>query len=198
MLLYWRKGNIQFTTDVEDWMAEQNFTEVFRYRGTPTPDEMAITAELDIILAFVRFGKAGIKDTLNRIASSKSVMISGRRPGLGEQSRGQAEGSAVDLVFKNYLTTALSGRLSHWTNTLRCTPPGVRGADVVSDTLRVAWDVTTVNDVWDHVERDVFGKRRTGRARIGDLWDRYYLLVWDDPRTNRTSTVEAIERGRLA
>jgi hypothetical protein len=54
--------------------------------------------------------------------------------------------------------------------------------------------VTTVNDVWAHVERDVFGKRR---KRLGDLWDSYYLLVWDEPRTDRIGTVRAIERGRL-
>ncbi len=77
------------------------------------------------------------------------------------------------------------------------TPPGTRGADVIARSLGTAWDVTTVNEVWEHVGRDVFGKRTAGKPRIGDLWDRYYLLVWDEPRTNRKSTVAAIEQGRL-
>lgn len=198
MLLYWRKGHIQFTTDVEDWMADHNFTEVFRYRGEPSDDEMAITAELDALLASVRFERTGIKDTLKRISESNSVMISGRRQQTGEQSRGQLEGSAVDYVFKSYLSSALNGRLLRWKNIIYPTESGKRGADVISKTLGVAWDVTTVNDVWDHVERDVFGKRKIGSPRIGDIWDRYYLLVWDEPRTNRVSTVKEIERGRIA
>jgi hypothetical protein len=197
MLLYWRKGSLEFTTDVEEWMADQTFTEVFRYRGEASEEEKEITHELDHILSWVRYGKRGIEETLNYITEKQGTMVSGRAK-VGEQSRGSAEGNAVDGVFKERLEHALAGRLKRWRNMLSCTPVGTRGADVISRSLGVAWDVTTVNEVWKHVERDVFGKRAPGKPRIGDLWDRYYLLVWDEPRTNRTSTVQAIAAGRIS
>jgi len=111
MLLYWQKGRLEFTTDVEDWMADHTFTEVFRYRGSPTTEEMEITNELDRILYKVRFGRRGIDETLKTIARNKSVMVSGKQPGTGEQSRGAAEGNAVDGVFKNSVKHALDGKL---------------------------------------------------------------------------------------
>ncbi len=197
MLLYWKKGQLEFTTDVEDWMSTQDFTEVFAYSGRPSAEEMAITTELDRMLYAVRYGKTGIRDTLAEMAKSKATLVPGIPSGPGQQSRGAAEGTAVDEVFKNRLIHALDGRLSQWKPLLTITPRGHRGADVTSPSLHAAWDVTTVEEVWSHVERDVFGKRGAGRPRMGEVWDRYYLLVWDEPRTNKQSKVAAIQAGRL-
>lgn len=197
MLLYWRKGELQFTTDVEDWMSGQEFTEVFAYNGRPSPDEMEITGELDAILRWVRYGREGIKQTLNELAKSSAKMVSGMPISPGQQSRGAAEGTAVDEVFKNRLLHALDGRLNKWKHLLTVTPRGARGADVISPSLHAAWDVTTVEQIWKHVERDVFGKRGAGKPRIGDVWDRYYVLVWDEPRTNRATKIREIQAGRL-
>ena len=196
MLLYWRKGNLAFTTDVEDWMAGQEFTEVFRWRGEPSNEEKNITRILDSILHEVRYGRRGIDDTLKEMAKSNAKMVRGRAAQPGEISLGAAEGSAVDAVFKARLVSLLNAS-SKSNHMLTVVPRGDRGADVYSKSLMVAWDVTTVAQVWDHVERDVFGKREAGKPRIGDIWDRYYLLVWDEPRTNRTSQVAEIEAGRL-
>jgi hypothetical protein len=197
MLLYWQKGKLEFTTDVEDWMSRHEFTEVFAYNGRPSPDEMEITGELDAILYWVRYGNEGIKQTLDELAKSNAKLVAGRPRSTGQQSRGAAEGTAVDEVFKNRLILALNRNLNKWKHLLTITPRGTRGADVISRSLRAAWDVTTVEEVWKHVERDVFGKRGVGKPRIGDVWDRYYVLVWDEPRTNRASKVRAIEAGRL-
>lgn len=197
MLLYWRKGQLEFTTDVEDWMADHDFTEVFSYNGHPSAEEIAITGDLDRLLQGVRYGKKGIADTLNAIARSKAALVTGKRAGPGQQSLGAAEGTAVDGVFKDRLRDALNGPLHKWKHLLSVIPGGARGADVISPHLHAAWDVTTVAEVWKHVERDVFGKRAKGKPRIGDVWDRYYLLVWDEPRTNRQSKVREIQTGRL-
>jgi hypothetical protein len=156
---------------------------------------MEITTELDAILFSVRYGRTGIRETLHKMAGMK--MVTGK-PGPGQQHRNTAEGTAVDGVFKDRLNSALNGPLSKWKRLLIVTPAGARGADVISPALHAAWDVTTVNEVWEHVERDVFGKRTKGKPRIGDVWDRYYLLVWDEPRTNKSSKVRDIQAGRLA
>jgi hypothetical protein len=37
---------------------------------------------------------------------------------------------------------------------------------VISTVLGMAWDVTTVKEVWDHVQRDVFGKRGVGSVLL--------------------------------
>ena len=71
------------------------------------------------------------------------------------------------------------------------------GPDVKSPTLRAAWDVTTVAEVWPHVKRDVFCHREEGKPPAREAWNNYYLLVWDEPRTNHVSQVKAIEKGRL-
>jgi hypothetical protein len=144
----------------------------------------------------VIYGDKGIEETMTRVAKFQAEMVSGKTS-KGQISRGAAEGRAVDGVFKHRLRHALDKKLSRWKGVIYPTPESARGADVVSRSLGAAWDVTTVNEVWDHVERDVFGKREKGKARIGDLWDRYYLLVWDEPRTKRKSLVDAIARGRL-
>ena len=54
MLLYWQKGELEFTTDVEPWMSDHDFTEVFAFNGHALTDEMDITGELDSILYDVR------------------------------------------------------------------------------------------------------------------------------------------------
>ena len=197
MLLYWRMGELAFTTDVEDWMTDHDFTEVFSYRGNSSGEEMAITGELDAILHEVRYGKTGIEQTLKEMAKSAAVLVKGKQARAGQQSLGAAEGTAVDEVFKNILTTAVDSRLNKWKQMLTVTPRGHMGADVISPSLMAAWDVTTVEQVWKHVERDVFGKGRAGKPRIGDLWDRYYLLIWDEPRTDRKRRVTEIQSGRL-
>jgi hypothetical protein len=197
MLLYWRKGKLEFTTDVEDWMSDHEFTEVFSYNGRPSSVEMEITRELDAILLAVRYGPKGIKETLDEMAKSRATLVAGKPTTAGQQSRGAAEGTAVDEVFKYRLLSALEGRLNKWKQLLTVTPRGTRGADVISPSLKVAWDVTTIEEVWKHVERDVFGKRGAGKPRIGDVWDRYYVLVWDEPRTNRTTKVRDIQAGRV-
>ena len=197
MLLYWRRGSLAFTTDVEDWMAGQEFTEVFRWRGEPSTEEKNVTRILDGILHEVRYGRKGIADTLKEMTRSNATIVKGRPPREGEITLGAAEGSAVDAVFKSRLLDLLSAPGGPSSSMLTVVPRGDRGADVYSRTLMAAWDVTTVAQVWDHVERDVFGRRDGGKPRIGDLWDRYYLLVWDEPRTNRTREVAEIEAGRI-
>jgi hypothetical protein len=197
MLLYWRKGQLEFTTDVEEWMKHQTFTEVFRYSGPPSKEEMEVTGELDTILQEVRYGNQGIKDTLDRMGKSSATLVQGRRATTGEQSVNAAEGTAVDGVFKDRLNHRLNTDLQKWKSVLVPIPQGRSGADVISPSLHAAWDVTTVAEVWDHVQRDVFGKRESRKSRLDEVWDRYYLLVWDEPRTNRMSKVKEIEKGRL-
>ena len=197
MLLYWKKGQLEFTTDVEDWMSNHAFTEVFRYTGAPSETEKKITEELDLILQEVRYGRHGIKDTLDRMANSSATLVRGRRASPGEQSVNAAEGTAVDGVFKERLLHRLDGDLKDWKNLLTAIPQGKSGADVISPSLHAAWDVTTVAEVWAHVQRDVFGKRDSRKSRMDEIWDRYYLLVWDEPRTNHRSKVNEIAKGRL-
>jgi hypothetical protein len=191
-------GKLEFTTDVEPWMADHDFTEIFSYAGEPSDDEKAITGELDRILQAVRYGKSGIEETLKEMAKSDAILTKGQKARPGHQSLGSSEGTAVDGVFKSRLQNALDGRLKKWKSMLTVIPPGTLGADVISPSLKAAWDVTTVAQVWGHVERDVFGKRASGKkSRIADLWDRYYLLVWDEPRTDRERRIAQIEAGRL-
>jgi hypothetical protein len=166
MLLYWRQGKLEFTTDVEDWMSGQLFTEIFSYNGHRRP-----------------------------LKKRRWWAVTPAPPVNNREAR--PEGTAVDEVFKDRLRNALDGRLKRWKHLLSLTPRGARGADVISSNLHVALDVTTVGDIWKHVERDVFGKRAAGKPRVGDVWDRYYLLVWDEPRTNRQSKVREIQAGRL-
>lgn len=198
VLLYWKKGELEFTTDVEDWMANQMFTEVFRYGNSPSNLEMEITRELDDILQKVIFGRQGIKDTIREMAKCDSVPVMGQIPKSGQEYLNSKQGRAVDGVFKSYLKISLDSELKSWKPLLFPTEVGKAGPDVYSPTLRAAWDVTTVRDVWPHVERDVMGKSKKGKPRMdGGIWDNYYLLVWDEPRTNHVSEVKAIEAGRL-
>ncbi len=90
-------------------MAGQDFTEVFAYNGRPSSDEMEITRELDSILFAVRYGRQGIKDTLDEMSKSSAKLVAGKPTRAGQQSRGAAEGTAVDEVFKNRLVHALDG-----------------------------------------------------------------------------------------
>jgi hypothetical protein len=52
----------------------------------------------------------------------------------------------------------------------------------------VAWDVTTQADVEMHIRRDSIGNVKP-RQR---LYDRYYLLVWDEPRTKKNTLLKAL------
>jgi hypothetical protein len=199
MLVYWKDGNFEFTKDVEDWMADHNFTEVFNYSLNPvTKEEMDITYNLDLILHEVRYGWEGIKQTLEAMSKGTAKIVQGRQPGKKETSLGRAEGGAVDGVFKEKVDTWIKKEKIS-SNLLRTTRAGHLGVDVVSDQLKIAWDVTTKGDVWKHVRRDVFGKRKKiSKPRLGaKTYDRYYILVWDEPRAHHISKVEAIQEGRV-
>jgi hypothetical protein len=81
----------------------------------------------------------------------------------------------VDWVFKGMVERELqNGRLTQFNNQLTVTPGGARGPDVyMPGSPMIAWDVTTRNSASDHVVRDNFQRG----------WNRYYLLIWDEPGT---------------
>ena len=116
-----------------------------------------------------------LDDVITRIQGQPSKLIKGRPARKGEQVLNTAMGNAVDMVFKTIVETELqNGRLKPFQSQLTVTPGGVRGPDVFrKGSPMIAWDVTTRDSSSHHVVRDNF---RRG-------WNRYYLLIWDDPGT---------------
>ncbi|MFN3325900.1 MAG: hypothetical protein ACK5AZ_20580 [Bryobacteraceae bacterium] len=137
-------------------------------------DKQEITRILDAILCQVMFGEH-LDAVIERIRNQPSQLIQRRQPKKGEQLLQTAMGNCVDSVFKCLVLGALqNGPLAPYAGRLTVTPGGARGPDVyMAGAPMIALDVTTRGSASDHVERD--------NIRRG--WDRYYLLIWDEPAT---------------
>ncbi len=183
------RGRYKFISEVEDWMREQWSTEVFNFSVIPvTQDEMKITTILDRMLYDIVFGDAGIDETVAKARTQPNKLIQGRRPAKREQSFGSWQGSTYDGMFKDRLHQALeTGDLNGFKGKLTPVPAGSAGPDVyLTGTPMIAWDVTTQADIESHILRD----------SIRRLYDRYYLLIWDEPRTKPATLLRALARGQ--
>lgn len=168
-------AGISLDTDVEEWMRDLWFTEVFNFSVAPTSDgEKEITQVLDQSLYEVIFGKY-MDEVIARIQSQPSKLIQSRITRKGEQLLNTAMGNAVDPIFKSVVEREKhGGKLQQFAARLTVTPGGAEGPDVYMEgSPMTAWDVTTRAAARDHVVRDNF---RRG-------WNRYYLLIWDEPGT---------------
>ena len=182
------RGRIRYIAEVEDWMRNQWSTEVFNFSALPyTRDEMFITEVLDDILHDVVFGAGGIGEMAGQAQNETKRLIKGRRPAKGEQSLGTWLGNTYDGMFKDrFIRERESGRLKPFQNRLEFVPPGTAGPDVfLRSSPMIAWDVTTQADIEKHILRD----------SIRRLYDRYYLLIWDDPRTKSNTLLKALASG---
>jgi hypothetical protein len=180
-------GRLRFVTEVENWMRDQWSTEVFNFSATPySRDEMEITAILDRILYDVVFG-TGIDEMVNRAQNQPNRLIQGRRAMKQEQHVSTWMGNTFDAMFKDRLIQARGhGSLQAYRGRLDFVPAGIAGPDVfMRGTPMIAWDVTTQGDIERHVLRD----------SIRRLYDRYYLLIWDEPRTKPHTLLQALARG---
>jgi hypothetical protein len=166
------RDGVLLDTDVEEWMSELQFTEVFNFAIEPAgEEEQEITRVLDALLYEVVYG-TGIDEVINRIKSQPSKLIKHRRARKGEQQLNTALGNSVDSIFKTVVERELSGGLLASYSGLTVTPCGTAGPDVYKQgSPMVAWDVTTRGSARDHIMRDNFGRG----------WNRYYLLIWDEP-----------------
>jgi len=181
-------GKTRFLTEVEDWMRDQWSTEVFNFSASPyTEHEMAITRILDGILYEVVFGIAGIDEMVDRARIQPNRLIRGRRAVKGEQHLSTWMGNTIDSMFKDrFVRERDSGSLKSYKGCLDFVPPGVAGPDIfMKGTPMIAWDVTTQVEIERHVLRD----------SIRRLYDRYYLLIWDEPRTKPHALLRALARG---
>ena len=90
-------------------------------------------------------------------------------------------------MFKDRLVRErASGSLKPYQGRLDFVPPGVAGPDIfLKGTPMIAWDVTTQSEIERHVLRD----------SIRRLYDRYYLLIWDEPRTKPHALLRALAKG---
>ncbi len=184
-------GRIRFITEVEDWMQDQWSTEVFNFSASPyTHDEMEITRLLDGILHDVVFGIGGIDEMVHRARAQSNRLIRGRRAGKKEQHLSTWMGNTFDAMFKDrFVRERASGSLRPWGSRLDFVPAGVAGPDVfMRGSPMIAWDVTTQAEIERHVLRD----------SIRRLYDRYYLLIWDEPRTKPNAILKALGRGARA
>jgi hypothetical protein len=184
---YTRRG-VVFDTAVEDWMHDLHFTEVMNLAMEPCGDaEQIITRTLDALLYEVMYGDR-LEEPIQRIMGQPSKLIKGRKPRAGEQILNTSMGNAVDWVFKGMVERELThGGLAEYQRRLTVTPAGARGPDVyMVGSPMIAWDVTTRNSASDHVERD----------NLGRGWNRYYLLIWDEPGTGfrRGGRVQRLSR----
>lgn len=180
-------GKIRFITEVEDWMREQWSTEVFNFSSSPyTPDEMTITRILDDILHDVVFGISAIDEMVDRARTQPNKLIKGRRAKKKEQHLSAWMGNTFDGLFKDrFIRERDHGSLQAYKGRLDFVPPFVAGPDVfMKGTPMIAWDVTTQADIEKHVLRD----------SIRRLYDRYYLLIWDEPRTKPNTLLQALAR----
>jgi hypothetical protein len=166
------RDGVLLDTDVEEWMSDLQFTEVFNFAIEPAGEpEMEITRVLDALLYEVVYG-TGIDEVINRIKSQPSKLIKHRRARKGEQQLNTAMGNSVDSIFKTVVERELGGGLLAGHSGLTVTPCGTAGPDVyMRGSPMVAWDVTTRGSAREHIVRDNFGRG----------WNRYYLLIWDEP-----------------
>lgn len=184
-------GQVRFLSDVEPWMRDQWSTEVFNFSTAPYGnDEMEITEILDSVLFELVFGRSGIDNMVERAKAHPKRFIQGRQAKKGEQSLASWQGSNFDEAFKRQVETELGGgRLSQFQNRLRVIPGGEQGPDVfLESSPLIAWDVTTQADIERHIMRDAIG----GIKRRVRLFDRYYLLIWDEPRTKPNTLLKAL------
>jgi hypothetical protein len=182
------KGNYIFTPAVEEWMHDQDFTEVFDSSMNPySEEEMAITRILDRILGEIVFG-AGIDQLAGRagaMGARGQTLVPGRAKAPGQQNVQTWQGNVVDGLFKERVQASINhGELAPYAHLLTVVPGGQAGPDLYARSLVVAWDVTTRGSAEEHIRRDV----------IRRAWDRYYLLIWDEPRTKPTWLARLMER----
>ena len=187
---FYVKGKLTYTTTVEPWMDEQWSTEVFNFSSSdPTEEEKQITRLLDRMLYGVVFGRAGLSEIVERANNQPNKLIVGRQANEGEHSLNAWQGTAIDGIFKNVVLKHLEdGKLKPYRNKLTVVENGEWGPDIYMTSPKTAWDVTTRGRAWPHVERDVFQRG----------WLRYFLLIWDEPRTASTTLVRAIEQSDRA
>lgn len=188
MEIGYTKTGVLFDTAVEDWMQDLQFTEVMNLAMEPCSEsEQEITRVLDAILFEVMYGKK-LAEPLQRLTGQTFKMIRGRQANKGEQLLNTAMGNAIDGVFKNIVTHEVqSGGLKQYNGRLTITPAGAKGPDVyMRGSPMIAWDVTTRGAASDHIQRDNFGRG----------WNRYYLLIWDEPGIgfNRGGSVQRLPR----
>lgn len=179
------KGRLTFMSEVEDWMADQWSTEVFNFSTSPvTDEEKKLTALFDQILYDVVFGRAGIDESVARAQSQSKKLIQGRKPVKGEHTFGAWQGSTYDAMFKDRLRWQMDkGELKSYKGRLVSVPGGKAGPDVyLTGSPMIAWDITTQAEIEKHILRD----------SIGRLYDRYYLLIWDEPRTKPNRIIRAL------
>jgi hypothetical protein len=182
------RGRTRFITEVENWMKDQWSTEVFNFAASPySQDEMTITRVLDGILYDVVFGVSGIDEMVERSRNQPNRLIRGRRPARREQHISTWMGNTFDGMFKDrFVRERESGLLKPYQGRLEFIPPGAAGPDVImKGTPMIAWDVTTQAEIENHVLRD----------SIRRLYDRYYLLIWDEPRTKANTLLQALAHG---
>ncbi len=173
------------TTTVEEWMAEQEYTEVFNFSNVPiSAEEMAITRVLDSLLGQLLNHIPNIDRMVAKVGSQK--LIQGRIARPGEQSLGAALGTAYDSIFKDLVLREMEkGKLRPYANRLVIVNQGDAGPDIyMTGACMVAWDVTSRGSIQAHIDRDVYGR----------AFNRYYLLIWDSPRTESTVTIRRIAK----
>ena len=99
-------------------------------------------------------------------------------------------GNTFDGMFKErFIRQVNSGALKPYQSRLEFVPPGTAGPDVfLKGSPMIAWDVTTQAEIERHILRD----------SIRRLYDRYYLLIWDEPRTKPNVLLRSLARGANA
>lgn len=186
-----RDDDVVFMTTVEDWMEGQTYTEVFNFSTAPiTADEMELTDVLDKLLGEVLNQIPNVDWTITEIRKQQAQPIQGRRAKKGEQSLGSLLGRTYDKQIKLLVNRELKdGKLAKFSGRLQVVDQGDAGPDFwMRAAGLIAWDVTSRGDIKKHIDRDVYGRG----------YNRYYLLVWDEPRTEPVKLVREIQRAAVA
>ena len=77
------------------------------------------------------------------------------------------------------------GELRSYANRLVVVKKSKAGPDIyMTGACMVAWVVTSRGDIQKQINRDVYGR----------AFNRYYLLIWDSPRTESTATIRKIAK----
>jgi hypothetical protein len=186
-----RNESVVFMTTIEDWMVNQTHTELFNFSDThASAAEMELTEVLDDLLSQVLYRIPNIDWTVDQVRAQKAQPVKGRRAQEGEQSLGSLLGRTYDDRIKALVRQELRiGRLKNFSGQLQIVDQGDKGPDFwMRSSSLVAWDVTSRGDLKKHINRDVYGRG----------YNRYYLLIWDEPRTEPARLVREIQRAALA
>jgi hypothetical protein len=187
MIVVRTKTGVEFKSTVEEWMADLDFTEVFNFSTVEvSPEEMEITRILDRLLGEALFGIGGIDETVANLNKFQSKPIKGRRARQGELPLSAQEGTVYDGIWKALVQREkYGGALSSYQQRLNVVGKNSPYPDVwMKGRVQIGWDLTTLGEVGKHINRDVYGR----------AFNRYYLLIWDQPRTTSTRIIKQIER----